>query len=83
MCHVSVGHVARLLEESGIATVIVAVQAFETRVRMMTLPRAVLTSHAIGRPFGPPGDLDRQRAVIAAGLELLENATRAGSVLKF
>ncbi|MCP4688041.1 MAG: hypothetical protein GY859_08330, partial [Desulfobacterales bacterium] len=52
----SVGHVARLLEESGIATVIVAVQAFETRMRMMALPRTVLTPHLIGRPFGAPGD---------------------------
>ncbi|MCP4690497.1 MAG: hypothetical protein GY859_20750 [Desulfobacterales bacterium] len=79
----SVGHVARLLEESGIATVIVAVQAFENRMRMMALPRTVLTPHLIGRPFGAPGDVYKQRAVVTAGLELLENATHGGAVLKF
>lgn len=79
----SVGHVARLLEESGIATVIVAALAFESRMKMMALPRVLLTPHIVGRPFGPPGDGERQRAVVTAALELLENATRGGTVLKF
>ncbi len=76
----SVGHVARLLEEAGIATVIIAVRAFEVRMRMMTLPRVLLTPHLMGRPLGPPGNEARQLETIAAALKLLEGATAAGTV---
>jgi len=78
-----VGHVARLIEEAGIPTVIVAVKAFETRMRMMTLPRVVLTPHLLGRPFGVPGDHATQRAVILAALKLLESAPQEGEIVNF
>ena len=77
------GHVARLIEEAGIPTVIVAVKAFETRMRMMTLPRVVLTPHLLGRPFGAPGDHATQRAVILTALKLLESAPREGEIANF
>ena len=80
MCHVSVGHVARLLEDAGIPTVIIAVQAFAVRMRMMTLPRVLLTPHLMGRPLGPPGNEARQLETITAALKLLESATAAGTV---
>ena len=75
----SVGHVARLLEEAGIATVIIASRVFEERMRMMTLPRVLLTPYLIGRPVGPSGNLNRQRATVLAAIELLDNAQQAGT----
>ncbi len=77
----SVGHVARLLEEAGISTVVIAVQSFATRMEMMTLPRVLLTPHPIGRPLGPPGDRERQRETILAALDLLETASEAGTIV--
>ena len=76
----SVGHVARLLEEAGISTVIIAVRAFSFHMEKMILPRMVMTPHPMGRPLGAPGDFQRQRDCILAALELLENAERAGSI---
>ena len=74
------GHVARLLENAGIATVIIAVQSFAVRMRMMTLPRVLLTPHLMGRPLGPPGNEARQLETITTALKLLESATAAGTV---
>lgn len=82
MCHVSVGHVARLLEEAGIATVIIAVRAFRDQLEAMTLPRVILTPHLMGRPLGAPGDAIKQRATILAALDLLENAKRGGTIVE-
>lgn len=75
------GHVARLLEEAGIATVIIAVAAFENRMRMMRLPRVLLTPHPMGRPVGPPGDRDTQLSVIQRALDLLETAPGPGTIV--
>ena len=75
------GHVARLLEEAGIATVIVAARSFESRMRMMHLPRVVLTPHPMGRPVGPPGDRVTQLTVIQRALDLLETAVTAGTIV--
>ena len=78
----SVGHVARVLEESGIATVIIAVRAFRDQLEAMTVPRAVITPQMMGRALGAPGDADGQRASILAAFDLLENAERAGTILE-
>ena len=72
----SVGHVARLLEAAGIATVIIAVAAFQERLAAMMLPRVVLTPYLMGRPLGMPGNRAQQQASLAAALTLLENATQ-------
>jgi len=77
---VSVGHLARLLEEAGIATVIIAAAAFRPRMDIMNLPRLLLTPHLMGRPLGRAGDADQQRAVILAAFDLLENAAAGGIV---
>ncbi len=77
MCHVSVGHVARAVEEAGIPTTAVYVRAFRHVVDEMVLPRAVITRHPMGRPLGPPGDAARQRAVVTAALELLPASERS------
>jgi hypothetical protein len=79
---VSVGHVARTLEEAGIATVIVAIRAFRDCLASMRVPRVVLTRHVMGRPLGAPGDSREQRANIVAALELLERAERVGTIVE-
>jgi len=79
---VSVGHVARLLEADGIATVVIAVTAFRDRLQAMSLPRLVLTPHLMGRPLGMPGDKERQRASLLAAFELLEQATHGKTVVE-
>ncbi len=79
----SVGHVARLFEAAGIATVIIAIKAFQERLAAMTPPRVVITPHLLGRPLSMSGDNERQRKVILAALELLKNAEQAGTFVKF
>ena len=80
MCHVSVGHLARLLEEAGIATVIIAIRAFEDRLAAMTPPRVLITPRLMGQPLGAPCDRDTQRATILAALDLLKTAMQAGTI---
>ncbi len=77
----SVGHIARLLEEAGIATVVIAARPFKPRLIPMSLPRLLLTPHPMGRVLGAAGDVERQREVLLAALELLENA-EAGQVVE-
>jgi len=81
VCHVSVGHVARLLEADGIPTVIIAVKAFQPRLEAMGVPRLVVTHHLMGRPVGAPGDKVGQRAVLITALRLLETARQGGAVV--
>ena len=75
------GHLARLVEAAGIATVIIAVRAFRDQLEKMSLPRVVTTPHLLGRPLGAPGDRTRQRESILAALNLLETAKRVGTIL--
>jgi len=81
VCHVSVGHVARLLEEAGIATVVIGVRAFGERLQAMTLPRVLVTPHLMGRPLGAPGDHKRQRLTVLTALTWLERAEQAGTMV--
>ena len=80
MCHVSVGHLARLMESAGIPTVVVAVAAFEAPLRKMMLPRVLLTPFLLGRPVGPVGDVQTQRTVLKAALDLLASAQEPGMI---
>ena len=47
--------------------------------RAVGVPRLVGVSHPMGRPFGPPRDPNRQRAVLRAMLDLLASARGPGS----
>jgi hypothetical protein len=78
---VSVGHVARAIEESGTPTVVVMVKAFGHVAERMSLPRVVLTPHPMGRPFGAAGDIETQREVLDAALDLLDRATDGGTII--
>ncbi len=76
----SVGHVARALEEVGIATVVIAVKSFETRMRMMSLPRVLLSPQLLGRTMGRRFDEKTQTNILRAALQLLEKADQNGTV---
>ena len=67
----SVGHVQRAIEASGIPTTSVYVQSFGHIPELMSLPRSVITQHPMGRPLGAPADAVRQRAVVERALSLL------------
>ena len=62
----SVGHVARAIEASGIPTVSVFVRSFRHLAQTMGVPRTVITRHPMGRPMGAPRDRLRQTAVLNA-----------------
>lgn len=79
----SVGHVARALEEAKIATVIIAAKSFEARMRMMSLPRVLLTPEVMGRPMGNPFDEDMQMKILKAAIELLKTADRNATIKDF
>ena len=81
MCYVSVGHVARRIEEQGMATSAIFIDAFEVHARQMSLPRVLLTPNPMGRPVGPPHRAGAQRAVVHAALGLIEAATGPGTVV--
>lgn len=78
----SVGHVARGLEEAGIPTVTVMVRAFRHVAEAMKLPRTVLTRNPMGRTLGAPGDTERQREVLEAAFSLLETASRPAAIVQ-
>lgn len=68
----SVGHVQRAIEAAGIPTVGVYIGAFAHVPRQMSVARALITPHPLGRPLGAPGDTERQLAVVEAALELFD-----------
>lgn len=76
----SVGHIARGLEEAGMPTVIIAVKSFRTRMEMMSLPRVLLTNNLLGRVLGNPFDEDSQKKVLTQALSLLREATKNGTI---
>ena len=75
------GHIARILEDAGISTVIIASQVFAARTEPMMPPRLVQTPFPMSRPLGAPNDVETQMAVLQAGLGLLESAENAGTIL--
>lgn len=82
MCHVSVGHTARFLEEAGIPTVCIYIRAFRHQAEFLKPPRVLITQHLLGRTLGAPGDMERQRSVVRSALQLLESATVPGTFVE-
>lgn len=74
------GHLARLFEDAGIATVIIGIRAFMDRLIGMTVPRALVTPYPMGRTLGAPNRPEMQRLALLAGLKLLERAERVGTI---
>jgi hypothetical protein len=71
---VSVGHVSRAIESSGIPTSSIFIRAFRHIAEEMKLSRVVVTRHPMGRPLGAIGDHARHRQVTMAALELFDSA---------
>lgn len=67
------GLLARALEIEGIPTVVVGWNG--GRLRILALPRVVITGLARGVAFGRPGDQAQQRRILEAALSLLEKDT--------
>jgi len=61
----------------------VFIRAFEHRAVQLQVPRTLVTPHLMGRTIGPVGDRARQRAVVDAALELLEEATTGAALRRF
>ena len=76
----SVGHVARAFEDANIATVIIAVKSFETRMKMMSLPRVLLTPQLLGRPLGNPFDEQQHTKILNSAIKMLETAEQNGTI---
>lgn len=74
------GLVARVLERAGIPT------ATLTVLRSMTdglaAPRNVLVRFRLGQVFGPPGDAERQRAVLREALSAIGTITQPGATVE-
>jgi hypothetical protein len=78
----SVGHVARILEEAGIPTVIIAIEAFEETLLSMSVARVLFTPFPLGRPIGFPGNKPQHLRVLKTALNLLNEATQIKTVKK-
>jgi hypothetical protein len=72
-----------LIEEAGIASVIIAVRAFRNRFEELRVSRALITPFIMGRPLGIPGDVEGQRKIILAALDLLEHAKSDETILDY
>ena len=71
---------ARHLEEAGIPTVILG-SALDI-VTHCGAPRFVFTDFPLGNPCGRPFDSAMQRAIVTAGIDLLESTTSGGAVMR-
>lgn len=72
MCHQTVSLTARVLEESGISTVILG--SARDIVEHCSVPRFVFTDFPLGNPCGKPWDEQMQRRIVEIGLEVLSSA---------
>ncbi len=77
------GHVARTFESAGIPSVVIAIATFAGRLEPMQVPRLLLTPYHMGRPFGAPHDEERQMDILRMGLDLLETAESAPTVIHY
>ena len=78
----SVGHVARAAESSGIPTVVICVKSFAHVAAEMGLARTIVTHHPMGRPLGAVGDRSTQRDTVEMALGLLETANESRAVVE-
>ena len=78
----SVGHAARVIEESGIATVCVFIRSFRHHAVNMKPPRVLVTRHPLGRTIGAPGDVLNQRKVVSAALDMLTESSQPGAIVE-
>jgi len=72
-----------VFEAAGIPTVVIAIATFAGRLAPMQIPRLLLTPFLMGRPLGAPHDGERQLDVLRMGLDLLETAVSAPTVVHY
>jgi D-proline reductase (dithiol) PrdB len=72
VCHQSVSLAARLLEEEGIATVVMG--CAKDIVEYVGVPRLLFSDFPLGNPAGKPRDPTSQAATLELALALLESA---------
>lgn len=77
------GHVARVFEAAGMPTVVIALATFAERLAPMQIPRLLLTPFLMGRPLGAPHDTERQLDVLRMGVDLLETAVSAPTIVHY
>jgi hypothetical protein len=80
MCNQAVSLAAAELERQGIATV--AIQLLRMAAERVRPPRALFVPFRHGYPLAAAGEPERQRAVIEAALELLEDTELVPPVLR-
>jgi len=68
-----------VVEEVGIPTVLVSTGRDLTA--QVLPPRSVFVNFPMGNPFGPPGDVALQRAILLDALRLAETATEGGALV--
>lgn len=73
------GLIARVLEESGIATVCIVMR--REVAENVKPPRALFVRFPFGAPLGPAGDAEAQRGVILEALSVLGSAAEAGTIV--
>ncbi len=73
------GLIARVLEESGIATVCIVMR--REVAQNVKSPRTLFVKFPFGAPLGPAGDAETQRGVIWEALAVLANATEPGAIV--
>ena len=73
------GLVARKIEAAGIPTV--TLNMIWPYQRLVGMPRLAAIEHPFGRPFGDVGDVETQRAVLRAMLDVAASATEPGEVV--
>ena len=73
------GLVARVIEESGIPTMLVSTgRDLTVQVRP---PRSLFVNFPMGNPFGAPGAVEQQRRILTRSLELTYELTEPGALV--
>jgi D-proline reductase (dithiol) PrdB len=80
VCHQTLALVARLLEESGIASVVMG--CAKDIVEHVGVPRFVFSDFPLGNAAGRPNDVASQDATLALALALLEAAPAARTTVQ-
>ena len=73
------GLLSRLVEESGIPTVIVSVAREITE--MARPPRVVYLRYPLGNIFGEVGNSTQQRTILRDALQVIDTATEPGVIV--
>ncbi|MBA2677748.1 MAG: hypothetical protein H0U76_05055 [Ktedonobacteraceae bacterium] len=79
----TVSHLARAIENVGIPTVSVYIEAFRPTAELLKPPRALFTPFMMGRPLGLPHQRELQLATIQLALNLLASADNSPTFENF